>query len=117
MSQQLAVAPYLADGKNNDAAILTYVKANVQDFQNLMREKDIFVVDLSFPVVMSLLEEMGIRLEILSFIKRGEKHMSIENVNVSRLVTKVEFHQNALISITNPAKLSITINVTWFFCM
>nr|XP_022290376.1 LOW QUALITY PROTEIN: uncharacterized protein LOC111102014 [Crassostrea virginica] len=87
-----AVGPYLADGKNNDAAILTHMfKTNVQDIQNWMHEEDIFVIDRGFRDAVSLLEEMGIRAEIPSFMKRGEKQLSTEDANLSRLVTKVRW--------------------------
>ena len=113
-----AVGPYLADGKNNDAAILTHMfKTNVQDIQNWMHEEDIFVIDRGFRDAVSLLEEIGIRAEIPSFMKRGEKQLSTKDANLSRLVTKVEYHQNFLTSITDPIKLSITIDTTWFSCM
>ena len=82
-----------------------------------MHEEDIFVIDRGFRDAVSLLEEMGIRAEIPSFMKRGEKQLSTEDANLSRLVTKVEYHQNFLTSITDPIKLSITIDTTWFSCM
>ena len=67
---------------------------------------------------MSLLEEIGIRAEIPSFMKRGEKQLSTEDANLSRLVTKVEeYHQKILSIITDPVKVSITVIVTWFSCM
>lgn len=59
----------MADRENNDAAILTHlIKTNVQDIR--------------YPKLVSL-----------SFIKPGEKQFSIDDVNLSRLVTTVGFHQ------------------------
>ncbi|XP_056014968.1 uncharacterized protein LOC125654892 [Ostrea edulis] len=86
------IGPYLADGKNNDAAILTHMfKTNVHDIKNWVREEDIFVLDRGFRDAISLLEDLGIRAEIPCFMKRGEKQLSTEDANLSRLVTKVRW--------------------------
>lgn len=87
-----AVGPYLADNKNNDANILTHMlKSNLEDIKHWVQENDIFVVDRGFRDAISLLEDMGIKSEMPCFMKRGDKQLSTEDANASRLVTKVRW--------------------------
>jgi hypothetical protein len=65
------------------------LRANVQDIKSWVREEDISVVDRGFWDALSLLEDLGIKAEIPCFMKRGEKQLSTEDANLSRLVTKV----------------------------
>lgn len=81
--------PYLADAKNNDASILTHIiKNNIDDIKHWVNENDIFIVDRGFRDALPLLEEIGIKGEMPKFLKKGEKQMSTEDANLSRLVTK-----------------------------
>lgn len=84
------VGPYMADGKNNDAAILNHMlKSNIDEFRSFLKEGDILVVDRGFRDSLSLLDDLGIQAEMPTFLKKGEKQMSTEDANASRLVTKV----------------------------
>jgi hypothetical protein len=55
---------------------------------NWVNENDIFIVDRGFRDALPLLEEIGIKGEMPKFLKKGEKQMSTEYANLSRLVTK-----------------------------
>jgi hypothetical protein len=82
--------PYLADSKNNDAAILNHMlQANIEDIRSYLQENDIFVVDRGFRDSLSLLKDIGIQTEMPSFLTKGQKQMSCEEANDSRFVTKV----------------------------
>ena len=84
------VGPYLADQKNNDASILNHMlKTNVENIKTWVNEEDVFIVDRGFRDSLALLEELGIRAEMPAFMNKGDKQMSTENANASRLVTKV----------------------------
>ena len=84
------LGPYLADGKNNDASILNHIlNQNVEDIKSWIEEDDIFVVDRGFRDSLSLLEDLGIKAEMPRFLSKGQKQMSTEDANMSRLVTKV----------------------------
>ena len=84
------LGPYLADGKNNDASILNHIlNQNVEDIKSWIEEDDSFVVDRGFRDSLSLLEDLGIKAEMPRFLSKGQKQMSTEDANMSRLVTKV----------------------------
>lgn len=83
------LGPYLA--KSNDAAILNHImKTNKEDVLNWVEENDVFIVDRGFRDSMSYLEELGIKAVMPAFMSKGEKQMSTQDANESRLVTKVK---------------------------
>ncbi|XP_071122620.1 uncharacterized protein, partial [Mytilus edulis] len=85
------LGPYLS--RNNDASILIHMmKCNVDDIKSFVNENDIFVVDRGFRDSISLLEELGIKAAMPTFMKKGEKQMSDADANTSRMVTKVKYH-------------------------
>jgi hypothetical protein len=51
-------------------------------------ENDIVILDRGFRDALPFLEEIGIKGEMPKFLKKGEKQMSTEDANLSRLVTK-----------------------------
>ena len=82
------LGPYLA--KNNDASILNHMlQRNINDIKEFIKEDDIFVVDRGFRDSLSLLEDLGIQTEMPAFMKKGDKQMSDNDANTSRMVTKV----------------------------
>ncbi|XP_060555609.1 uncharacterized protein LOC132716364, partial [Ruditapes philippinarum] len=86
------VGPYLADGKNNDAAILNHMlRANIQNFREFLQEGDILVVDRGFRDSLTLLADLGINAEMPALISKGQKQLSTKEANSSRLVTKVRW--------------------------
>ena len=84
------LGPYFADSKNSDASILNHIlRSNLDDIRQWVQEDDIFVVDRGFRDSLSLLEDLGITAQMPKFMSRGEKQLSTEDANMSRLVTKV----------------------------
>ena len=82
------LGPYLA--RNNDATILNHMLyTNVDDLKGWFHEEDVFIVDRGFRDSLDVLEEMGIRAEMPRLLSRGQKQMTTEDANASRLVTKV----------------------------
>jgi hypothetical protein len=86
------IGPYLADYKNNDAAILNHMlRCNIDNFKDLLQEGDVFIVDRGFRDSLELLADLGIQAEMPTLLSKGQKQMSTEDANTSRLVTKVSF--------------------------
>ncbi|XP_062600940.1 uncharacterized protein LOC134262562 [Saccostrea cucullata] len=84
------MGPYLA--RNNDASIIKHImKSNIEDIRNWVQEDDIFIVDRGFRDSMDYLEELGIQAHMPCFMSKGEKQMSTESANTSRLVTKIRW--------------------------
>ena len=84
------LGPYLADPKNNDSSILNHsIHSNTEEIKNWVEEGDIFVVDRGFRDSEAVLNDLGIRMEMPAFIPKGQKQLSAEEANSSRLVTKV----------------------------
>lgn len=84
------VGPYMADGKNNDSSILNHMlKANIDDFRNFLRDGDVLVVDRGFRDSLPILADLNIQAEMPSLLTKGQKQLSTEEANSSRLVTKV----------------------------
>ncbi|CAC5369412.1 unnamed protein product [Mytilus coruscus] len=84
------LGPYLS--RNNDASILNHMmKCNVDDIKSFVNDKDIFVVDRGFRDSITLLEELGIKAAMPTFMKKGEKQMSDTDANTSRMVTKIRW--------------------------
>ena len=54
-----------------------------------MDEDDIFIVDRGFRDALPVLEDLGINGEMPMFLKKGEKQMSTEDTNLSRLVRSI----------------------------
>ncbi|XP_062572317.1 uncharacterized protein LOC134234281 [Saccostrea cucullata] len=86
------LGPYLADTKNNDANILKHmIYSNAEEIRSWIQEDDVFVVDRGFRDAQDLLEDIGIRMEMPAFMKRGSKQLSTSDSNLSRVVTKVRW--------------------------
>ena len=84
------VGPYLADSKNNDSSILNHIlRTNIECIRSWIAEDDVFIVDRGFRDSLGMLEELGIKAQMPSFMTKGEKQMQTEDANASRLVTKV----------------------------
>ncbi|OWF49584.1 uncharacterized protein LOC110451517 isoform X2 [Mizuhopecten yessoensis] len=86
------LGPYFADYKNNDASILKHIlHNNIEDIKNWVEENDIFIVDRGFRDSLELLEDLGIKAEMPCFMQKGQKQMTTQDANASRLVTKVRW--------------------------
>ncbi|XP_055997806.1 uncharacterized protein LOC125683246 [Ostrea edulis] len=86
------LGPYLADSKNNDASILHHIiKTNAENIRSWVSEDDIFIVDRGFRDALPLLADLGIQAEMPCFLEKGQRQMSTDDANISRLVTKVRW--------------------------
>nr|XP_022308113.1 uncharacterized protein LOC111114116 [Crassostrea virginica] len=86
------LGPYLADPKNNNSSILNHsIHSNTEEIKNWVEEGDIFVVDRGFRDSEAVLNDLGIRMEMPAFIPKGQRQLSAEEANSSRLVTKVRW--------------------------
>lgn len=91
------LGPYLADRSNNDASILSHIiNSNAESIRSWLNEDDVFVVDRGFRDALPLLADLGIQAEMPTFLKAGQKQMSTEDANMSRLVTKVCISNNGV---------------------
>lgn len=89
------LGPYLADRSNNDASILSHIiNSNAESIRSWLSEDDIFIVDRGFRDALPLLDDLGIQAEMPKFLEAGQKQMSTEDANMSRLVTKVCISNN-----------------------
>ncbi|XP_062620784.1 uncharacterized protein LOC134282405, partial [Saccostrea cucullata] len=83
------LGPYLADAKNNDASILRHmILHNTEEMKSWLKEDDVFVVDRGFRDVGDVLGDLGIQMEMPSFMQSGEKQLTTHDSNISRVVTK-----------------------------
>lgn len=86
------MGPYLADGKNNDASIMKHIIAHdLEAITDWLEEDDVFVVDRGFRDSIDILNEIGVHTEMPSFLKKGQKQLTVEESNTSRLVTKIRW--------------------------
>jgi hypothetical protein len=84
------LGPYLSDSTNNDASILKHmIHCNTEELRTWLKEDDIFVVDRGFRGAGEVLKDIGIKMEIPSFMPNGAKQLSTHFLNISREVTKV----------------------------
>lgn len=86
------LGPYCSDFKNNVANILKH--AFVTDTENVkdwVKDGDVFVVDRGFRDSVDFLEDLGIKSEMPAFLDRGQKQLTTEQSNLSRLVTKIRW--------------------------
>lgn len=70
------LGPYLADSKNSDAAIHNHVIAkNVDTIRQWVKDEDVMVyfVDRGFRDSLQVLEDLGIKAQMPSFLKKGDK--------------------------------------------
>ena len=86
------INPYFSDGLNNDAAILN---RELQREGNLLREwfeeDDIFVVDRGYRDSIPILQELGINHKMPSLLPHGQRQLTTEEANDSRLITKTRW--------------------------
>ncbi|XP_062603051.1 uncharacterized protein LOC134264781 [Saccostrea cucullata] len=86
------MGPYLADNSNNDAKIMQHIFAtDSEEIRQWMQDGDVFIVDRGFRDSITTLDDIGIRTEMPSFLEKGQKQLSTENSNTSRLVTKIRW--------------------------
>lgn len=59
----------------------------------LIKEADILIVGRGFRDSAGVLSELGINMEMPSFLQKGQKQHTTKEVNNSRLITKVRFYK------------------------
>lgn len=62
-------------------------------FNKLMKEDDIIIVDHGFRDSAGVLSELGINMEMPSFLQKDQKQHTTKEANNSRLITKVNFYK------------------------
>ena len=69
------------------------LKTNAEDMTNWLREGDVVFVDKCFRISLEFLDDLGIKTEMLVFLKKGQKqHMhTVEESYSSRSVTKIRW--------------------------
>ena len=53
----------------------------MEDIKQWVQEDDIFIVDICFRDSLELLEDLGIKTEMPSFMIKGQKQMSVDETN------------------------------------
>ena len=87
-----AIGPDLADGRNSDAKILNHIiGTDTQDIKTWLQDDDIMIVDRGFRDSAGVLSNLGIQMQMPSFLQKGQSQHTTEEANSSRLVTKVCF--------------------------
>lgn len=80
--------PYFA--KDNDATIPNHImKSKLEGIRSWIQDDIIFIVDRGFCDSITYQQNLGIRVDMPSFMEKGERYMSTEAANTSRLVTEV----------------------------
>ena len=69
--------------------VVTYTFVRFLSTGAWIQEDDIFIVDRGFRDAIPLLQDLGIQAEMPKFMIKGQKQLSTEDANSSRLVTKV----------------------------
>lgn len=81
------IGPYFANGRNNDARILNHAVKTREDLKSFFQENDVILADRGFRDSNTMLSELGVELQMPSFLSRGEKQVKTAEVNRSRKVT------------------------------
>lgn len=83
--------PFLADGKNNDAAIAENIfKTNDGNILDWLEDDDVIVVDRGFRDAVGTMVQLGFRVQIPCFLK-DRKQLPTREANSTRCVTKVRW--------------------------
>lgn len=81
--------PYFSDFYNNDAAILQdKLNDDQNDLRNWIQNGDIFIVDRGYRDATGLLEAFGIDHKMPAMRDPGERQLTTEQANQTRIVTK-----------------------------
>lgn len=84
--------PYYADARNNDSSILNQEFTINEELMNLWFQRgDILILDRGYRDSIPLLESKGIVVKMPALLKRGQKQLTTEEANESRLITKTRW--------------------------
>jgi hypothetical protein len=75
-------------GKNNDSSITKEILNTCTDLSTLCQDDDVQVVDRGFRDVAAEFENLGYDIRMPGLLGKGDKQLSIDDANESRLVTK-----------------------------
>ena len=83
----------MANGKNNDAAILNkhLAKKQCNNIFKWSQSNDVLVLDRGFRDSLDLIDSLNLRSESPSFLGKGQKQHTEAEANTSRLVTKIRW--------------------------
>ncbi|KAJ8670981.1 hypothetical protein QAD02_002240 [Eretmocerus hayati] len=82
--------PHFADARNNDAA-MPRDDLGIEDgpIRHWIRAGGHFLVDRAYRDIEDLFEELGLRYYRFAFLEAGERQLSTQDANQSRIVTKM----------------------------
>ncbi|KMQ84353.1 hypothetical protein RF55_17906 [Lasius niger] len=93
--------PYFADGKNNDASILTSImRSDANRLRSWLQPNDVFVVDRGFRDCLEMLEDLGLITKMPHFLREGSQHTTSE-ANESRLIPYVGNYMRIVSALCN----------------
>lgn len=103
--------PFLADGKNNDAAIAECIfKTNDGNILDWLEDDDVIVVDRGFRDAVGTMAQLGFRVQIPCFL-RGRKQLPTREANSTRCVTKVRWVIESGMKLTHENNSTISISL------
>ena len=86
------LGPYLAEWKNNDAAILnSIIQKNVEEIKNLLEKDNHIVVDRGYRDSIDSLEKFGLKHKMPDYLSSRCKQHTTEEANHSWCVIKVRW--------------------------
>ncbi|XP_053391975.1 uncharacterized protein LOC128554692 [Mercenaria mercenaria] len=86
------LGPYYANGNNNDANIMKHVfDVNDENISSWLRDDDIIIVDRGFRDAIKFLEDLGLTVHMPPYLSKGQKQHTVQEANLSRLITKVRW--------------------------
>ncbi|XP_052695575.1 uncharacterized protein LOC128173959 [Crassostrea angulata] len=75
-----------------DAKILNHIiGTDTEEIKTWLQEDDILIVDRGFRDSAGVLADLGIQMEMPSFLQKGHKQHKTEDANSSRLITKIRW--------------------------
>ncbi|XP_018365999.1 PREDICTED: uncharacterized protein LOC108765508 [Trachymyrmex cornetzi] len=118
--------PYFSDAQNNDAEILCQeFERDAETLQGWFQNGDIVLVDRGYRDAIPLLQRLGIDHKMPALLERGQRQLSTQDANDSRIVTKnrwvVEARNGHLRSVfkflAQTINLQHTKNLNEFYCI
>ncbi|CAF4809681.1 unnamed protein product [Rotaria magnacalcarata] len=87
-----AIGPYLANARNNDASITKHIMLNNREgIIDWLEPNDVLIVDRGFRDSLPLLNNLGYKTYMPTFLKQADKQLSTTDANQTRLVTKIRW--------------------------
>ncbi|XP_024884657.1 uncharacterized protein LOC112462835 [Temnothorax curvispinosus] len=81
--------PYFSDSRNNDAEILRHdFETDGNALKEWFQRNDIVLVDRGYRDAIPLLQLLGIQYEMPALLGAGQRQLTTEDANASRIVTK-----------------------------